>query len=54
MTKPDERAPFFSIVSCLSYVVDAKNTLVGPVGGAFFKDPNFDRFYPQSAVFGIF
>ena len=25
-------SPVFSIVSCLSYVLDAKNTLVGPVG----------------------
>ena len=32
MTKPDEIAPFFSIVICLSYVGDAKNTLVGLVG----------------------
>ena len=33
MSKPDEIAPFFSSnVSCLSYVLHAKNTLVGPVG----------------------
>ena len=37
MTKPDEIAPFFSIVGCLIYGVDAKNTLVGPVG--HFKVP---------------
>ena len=41
----------FSILSCFSYVVDAENTLVGPVGPFYH---NFDRFYPQSAVFGIF
>ena len=35
MTKPDEIDPFFSsIVSCQSYVLDAKNTLVGLVGAS--------------------
>ena len=32
MTKPAEITPIFSIVSCLSYVVSAKNILIGPVG----------------------
>ena len=32
VTKPDEIAPYFSIVGYLFYVLDAKKTLVGPVG----------------------
>ena len=33
MTKPDEIAPFFNChCHCLSYVMHAKNTLVGPMG----------------------
>ena len=40
MTKPDEIASFFSILSCFSYVLDAKNTLVGPVGPFLIVERN--------------
>ena len=38
MTKPDEIAPFFSIVSCLSFVLHAKNTLAGPDSQIMYID----------------